>query len=77
MARIYIITGKIGAGKTYQLQSIMDVLDSKKGTYAGLICPGVFSNNEKVGIDALLLPQKEVLHLAVRKPENSDGFSKR
>lgn len=75
--KIYIITGKIGAGKTYWLQSFLDDLDNKGIAYAGLLCPGVFANKEKVGIDAVLLPQKEVLHLAVRKSENSGGFSKR
>ena len=43
----------------------------------GVIAPGVWDGDEKTGIDSILLPSEELVHLAIRKPDFSEGYSRK
>ena len=43
---------------------------------AGVITPGIWQDGNKLGIDAVLLPDGTKLNLAKRNEDN-DGFSKK
>lgn len=74
---LYILTGNTESGKTRWLQSYIKFLEDKEKSYFGVLAPGVWNNGKKQGIDNILLPINKLIHLAVRKPYKSEGFSKK
>lgn len=75
--KIYIITGGVETGKTRWFESFINFLDAENKAYAGLICPGIWDSGQKLGIDAVLLPNKIKINLAMRKENNEVGFLKK
>lgn len=61
-----ILTGDSGCGKTQVCQAAADGLRDRGWSVAGVVCPGVWMADQKVGIDALDLRSGEVRRLAER-----------
>lgn len=61
-----ILTGDSGRGKTRVCQTAADGLRDRGWNVAGVVCPGVWMADQKVGIDALDLRSGEVRRLAER-----------
>ena len=53
MSRLTLITGSQACGKTSYVHKLLS--EAAQHDYVGVICPAVFKNNNKIGIDALLL----------------------
>jgi nucleoside-triphosphatase THEP1 len=72
---IAILTGDSGCGKTQALMGLLAQACLHGVQTSGVVCPAVLRNaltpegitTQKIGIDALLLPQKERLHFAMRR----------
>lgn len=82
---LFILTEKIQRGKTRWLEHAARVLEARGVAVAGVVSPGVWREHagedgdvqfEKLGIDCVLLPQEERLHMAVRADLSmpDDGF---
>ncbi len=61
-----ILTGETGCGKTRTCQAVVDGLRGRGWKVAGVISPGVWMADQKVGIDALDLGSGEVRRMAER-----------
>lgn len=74
---LYIVCGHSNAGKTNFLKEAVKLFKEKGITLGGVIAPGVWDGDEKTGIDSILFPSEELVHLAVRKPDFSEGYSRK
>lgn len=72
---LIFLTGTFGSGKTTSLLALLKKAEAAGLCVGGVISPGVFKDGEKLGIDALLLPQKQLLRFAVKARAN-DGSCK-
>lgn len=80
---IAIVTGPRQVGKTRWLERLMDAADASGLRCVGLVSPGRWKRRadgtlEKVGIDALLLPERTKIPYATRRDlteEDSGSFS--
>ena len=67
----FILTGEIQTGKTRWLQGVLGDLSACGVPLRGVVAPGVWTRVgrgfEKLGIDNVLLPSGEVVHLARRR----------
>lgn len=79
---LYILTGHIQCGKTRWLTARIDELEARGVSCDGVLAPGVWrtlsddGGFEKLGIDNLLLPQREKVHFATRRdllPDAGEG----
>jgi nucleoside-triphosphatase THEP1 len=61
---ITILTGKRGSGKTRTCQNWVDQARQAGWKVSGVLSPGVFVNNEKIGIDVVNLATGECCRLA-------------
>lgn len=68
---LFMLTGEIQTGKTRWLQGMLDHLSTCGAPLRGVVAPGVWTGAnggfEKLGIDNVLLPSGEVVHLARRR----------
>lgn len=64
---IHLLTGEFGSGKTSWLLQMVDHAFAKDIPLAGVISPALFEDGHKTGIDCLLLPSRECMHLATRR----------
>ena len=68
---LFILTGEIQTGKTRWLQGVLGDLSACGVPLRGVVAPGVWTRVgrgfEKLGIDNVLLPSGEVVHLARRR----------
>ena len=69
---LFLLTGDIQTGKTRWLEALLKIFDEHHTHYAGVIAPGVWKKHdtgelEKLGIDNVLLPQKERISFARRR----------
>lgn len=74
---LFLLTGDIQIGKTRWLQALVDRMLSEGVTCFGVLAPGIWKEKacredgaatfEKLGIDNVLLPQKETVHFAIRE----------
>lgn len=68
---LFILTGEIQTGKTRWLQGVLGGLSACGVPLRGVVAPGVWTRVgrgfEKLGIDNVLLPSGEVVHLARRR----------
>jgi len=73
---LYLLTGDIQTGKTRWLSALIDELALNGIRSYGVLTPGLWKSNqtesgetafEKLGIDAILLPQKERFSFAQRR----------
>lgn len=75
-ARLLLITGEIGAGKTTFCWELADRLRERAGSgldVAGIVSPGVWDRERKIGIDAVTLRSGERRRLAIGRTEASAG----
>lgn len=70
---LVLVTGDSGSGKTSQLLQVSQSARAQGIAVAGIICPAVYEEGAKVGIDALLLPGSRTLRLADRFPDEGIG----
>lgn len=72
---LFILTEEIQHGKTRWLEHAVSELEKRDCAVAGVVSPGVWRDcvdqdgnpcYEKLGIDCLLLPHREQLHMALR-----------
>lgn len=75
--KVYIISGHSNDEKTNWIMKSVEFLKEKNLSFAGVVAPGVWVDDEKTGIDSFLLPNEELVHLAVRKPDFSEGYSRK
>lgn len=75
--RIYVISGHSGDGKTTWISNAVKYLQDNNFSIAGVYCPASFIDNEKMGIDAVLLPQDKRINLAKFKDNPKDGYSRK
>ena len=70
-AVLFVLTGEIQTGKTRWLQRLVDGLSAAGAPVRGVVAPGDWARFgtgfEKLGIDNVLLPSGEVVHLARRR----------
>ena len=72
---LFILTGDVQTGKTRWLMALIEKLGNAGVTCYGVVAPGVWESHceggearyEKLGIDNVLLPQKELVRFALRK----------
>ncbi len=69
---LFLLTGDIQTGKTRWLEALLKTFDEHHAPYAGVIAPGIWKKHEsgeleKLGIDNVLLPQKERINFARRR----------
>ena len=75
--KVYIISGHSNDGKTNWITKAVEFLKDKNLSVSGVVAPGAWADDEKTGIDSILLPGEELVHLAVRKPDFSEGYSRK
>lgn len=75
--KVYIISGHSNDGKTNWITKAVEFLKDKNLSVSGVVAPGVWDGDEKKAIDSILLPDEELVHLAVRKPDFSEGYSRK
>lgn len=75
--KVYIISGHSNDGKTNWIKKAVEFLKEQNQSVTGVVAPGVWKGDEKKGIDSVLLPDEELVHLAVRKPDFSEGYSRK
>lgn len=63
---LILITGQFGSGKTTQVQKVVESATDKGLQVAGVVCPAVFNDGIKTGIDARFVPGTKKLTLAKR-----------
>lgn len=74
---VYIISGHSNDGKTNWIKKSIEFLKKNNFSVGGVYAPGLWDDNEKIAIDSVLLPTEELLHLAIRKPDFSEGYSRK
>lgn len=74
---IYIICGHSDDGKTSWISQALDYFNSNNIDFYGVVCPSEFIKNEKAAIDCVLLPSNKRFCLAKRKPDFSEGYSRK
>jgi nucleoside-triphosphatase THEP1 len=62
--KICILCGVSGIGKTTAFKQLLELLIPLKLDCRGILCPPVFQNGEKIGIDLLDITTGEEIHLA-------------
>jgi nucleoside-triphosphatase len=67
-----IVTGEVGCGKTQACATVAARLQDRAWQVAGVISPGVWKGDQKVGISALDLRSGEVRRLAERARAGHD-----
>lgn len=73
--KINIVTGQSGDGKTTWIKGAVDFINCYSKNITGIISPGRFINNEKIGIDCILIPSNQRLNLATKKTHYLKGIS--
>ena len=71
--QILLITGDSGAGKTTWCAGLIDAARAAGLTIGGLLCPAVFNDGAKTGIDMQNLLTGETRRLAQRRTPQSTG----
>jgi nucleoside-triphosphatase len=71
--QILLITGDSGAGKTTWCTGLIDAARANGLTVGGLLCPAVFNDGAKTGIDMQNLVSGESRRLAQRRTPQSTG----
>lgn len=74
---VFIISGNSNDGKTNWIKGAVEFLINNNFSVGGVVAPGVWYGEEKMGIDSVLLPNEELVHLAVRKPDFSEGYARK
>lgn len=72
--KIVLLSGEFENGKTTLCLKLLET--AKKGGYSakGVICPPVYKNGKKIGIDILNVESYEQRHLAVLRGSATDGI---
>ena len=68
LSRINLITGEKDIGKTQLCAKLVHELKKKNFSVAGIISPGKYANNKKVGIHAENITNGEIVELACFSP---------
>ncbi len=63
-ARVVILTGGTGEGKTTRLTEIVTILDRNHIACGGILAPAVYENNERTGFDIFNVATRERARLA-------------
>ncbi|MFW5771887.1 MAG: nucleoside-triphosphatase [Phototrophicaceae bacterium] len=71
--QILLVTGDSGAGKTTWCAALIDAARAAGLTVGGLLCPAVFNDGAKTGIDMRNLLTGETRRLAQRRTPQSTG----
>jgi nucleoside-triphosphatase THEP1 len=71
--RLFLITGHSGIGKTTYCAGIVQAAQAQKLTVGGVLCPAVFRDDSKVGIDLVNLATGERRQFAQRNDQDSQA----
>ena len=68
LGKINLITGERGVGKTILCSTLIEKMKIKEYSVAGIISPGLYHNDVKVGIEAINIKSGENVKLADYSP---------
>ena len=74
MGKIILLTGEFENGKTTLCLKLLDAGKNNGMTVRGVICPPVFENGVKIGIDILNVETREQYRLAILRGSAASGI---